>query len=438
MALQFNLVGWVLCADVHLQFHVDEFFAFEESACDLMDASGLAWLDREVLGVDGLGRNLGFDGFSDLINAKAKTIRNHSDGFRQADVLDGAFFDSGTEFLDGEPGANFLLQGEATLGGVDNADRGGVVDTLRNCGQGDDELIHNETGINAGTHESHTGFLGGGVELGGEFRMSAVRVRQFFTSRNDAGADVETGEQLVHHLGEGRGSGVHDYVGGLLEDASGVAGDLDSPGSIRSADNLAEVTADLGRIGVDSANDFDGFFLTKQFHNRGTNGPDSVLNGTNFLFHVILRYGTARNARRGNSSGANYQAYWISETQAMTVGCVAAAIAFPHNVASPNQLGGTFMRTEKLSDADIQKHLQNVKGWDVKNGKLHKEFECKDFVTAFGKMTQIALVAEGMNHHPEWFNVWNKVVIELNTHSVQGISELDFRLAEKINQIFGA
>jgi 4a-hydroxytetrahydrobiopterin dehydratase len=58
-------------------------------------------------------------------------------------------------------------------------------------------------------------------------------------------------------------------------------------------------------------------------------------------------------------------------------------------------------------------------------------------VSAFGNMTRVALVAESVNHHPEWFNVWNKVVIDLNTHSVDGISELDFKLAEKISEIFG-
>ena len=50
----------------------------------------------------------------------------------------------------------------------------------------------------------------------------------------------------------------------------------------------------------------------------------------------------------------------------------------------------------------------------------------------------MALVAEGMNHHPEWSNVWNKVVIDLNTHSVKGISNLDFQLAAKISEIFGS
>jgi 4a-hydroxytetrahydrobiopterin dehydratase len=96
------------------------------------------------------------------------------------------------------------------------------------------------------------------------------------------------------------------------------------------------------------------------------------------------------------------------------------------------------MPAKKLTDAEIQQRLQNVKGWSLENGKLHRAFECKDFVAAFGNMTRVALVAESMNHHPEWFNVWNKVVIDLNTHSVKGISDLDFVLAEKIDQIFAA
>jgi 4a-hydroxytetrahydrobiopterin dehydratase len=94
------------------------------------------------------------------------------------------------------------------------------------------------------------------------------------------------------------------------------------------------------------------------------------------------------------------------------------------------------MGAKKLSDAEIQQELGKAKGWSLVNGKLHRAFECKDFVAAFGKMTQVALTAEAMNHHPEWFNVWNKVVIDLNTHSVQGISPLDFQLAAKINDIF--
>ena len=96
------------------------------------------------------------------------------------------------------------------------------------------------------------------------------------------------------------------------------------------------------------------------------------------------------------------------------------------------------MRAQKLTEAEIQTRLAGAKGWAVQNGKLHRAFECKDFVTAFGNMTRVALVAESMSHHPEWFNVWNKVVVDLATHSVNGISNLDFELAAKINEIFGA
>jgi 4a-hydroxytetrahydrobiopterin dehydratase len=96
------------------------------------------------------------------------------------------------------------------------------------------------------------------------------------------------------------------------------------------------------------------------------------------------------------------------------------------------------MRAQKLAEAEIQEHLVGVRGWSVVNGKLHRTFACKDFVAAFGNMTRVALVAEAMNHHPEWSNVWNKVTVDLTTHSVSGISNLDFELAAKINEIFGA
>jgi 4a-hydroxytetrahydrobiopterin dehydratase len=96
------------------------------------------------------------------------------------------------------------------------------------------------------------------------------------------------------------------------------------------------------------------------------------------------------------------------------------------------------MAAKKLTETEVKERLSEVHGWTLQGGKLHRAFECKDFVAAFGNMTRVALVAEAMNHHPEWFNVWNKVVIDLNTHSVGGISELDFKLAGKINEIFGA
>ncbi|HWY42218.1 MAG TPA: 4a-hydroxytetrahydrobiopterin dehydratase [Candidatus Sulfotelmatobacter sp.] len=94
------------------------------------------------------------------------------------------------------------------------------------------------------------------------------------------------------------------------------------------------------------------------------------------------------------------------------------------------------MHARKLTEDEIAKLMTKLPGWTIQQGKLHREFECKDFVTAFGNMTRVALIAESMNHHPEWFNVWNKVVIDLVTHSVKGISDLDFVLAEKVEEVF--
>ena len=94
------------------------------------------------------------------------------------------------------------------------------------------------------------------------------------------------------------------------------------------------------------------------------------------------------------------------------------------------------MPTKKLTELAVKQRLDQLQGWSLASGKLHRSFECKDFVSAWGNMTRVALVAESMNHHPEWFNVWNKVVIDLNTHSVKGISDVDFKLAAKINEIF--
>jgi 4a-hydroxytetrahydrobiopterin dehydratase len=94
------------------------------------------------------------------------------------------------------------------------------------------------------------------------------------------------------------------------------------------------------------------------------------------------------------------------------------------------------MQPKKLTDEEVQQHLSSLQGWTLAHGKLHREFTCKDFIVAFGKMTQVALVAQAMDHHPDWSNVYNKVVVDLNTHSVKGLSNLDFQLAAKINEIF--
>ena len=90
---------------------------------------------------------------------------------------------------------------------------------------------------------------------------------------------------------------------------------------------------------------------------------------------------------------------------------------------------------KKLSKQDLASAVKTLNGWSVKKGKLHKEFKFKDFVRAFGFMSSVALIAEGMNHHPEWFNVYNKVIIDLTTHDLGGISSFDVEFAKKVNKL---
>jgi len=96
------------------------------------------------------------------------------------------------------------------------------------------------------------------------------------------------------------------------------------------------------------------------------------------------------------------------------------------------------MGAAKLSEQEIAAELGKLKGWAVVNGNLHRVFEFKDFSQAFGFMSRVALAAEKMDHHPDWSNVWNKVVIDLSTHSAGGLTRNDFSLAEKIQQIAGS
>lgn len=93
------------------------------------------------------------------------------------------------------------------------------------------------------------------------------------------------------------------------------------------------------------------------------------------------------------------------------------------------------MGIQRLSDQELAQGVGRLSGWQVEQGKLHKSFEFRDFVHAFGFMSQVALVAESMGHHPEWMNVWNKVVVDLSTHSIGGISRLDLELASKIQEL---
>ena len=98
------------------------------------------------------------------------------------------------------------------------------------------------------------------------------------------------------------------------------------------------------------------------------------------------------------------------------------------------------MRANKLTQVEIDAALAALNQglavpWRLFDHKLEKEFKFPNFVAAFGFMTRVALLAEKLDHHPEWFNVYGKVRIQLSTHEVSGISDLDFSLARSIESM---
>ena len=89
------------------------------------------------------------------------------------------------------------------------------------------------------------------------------------------------------------------------------------------------------------------------------------------------------------------------------------------------------MKQEKLDEAAIVEKLAAAEGWALDEDGLgiRKSFKFRTFIQAFGFMTETAIAAEKLNHHPEWFNVYNRVDVRLTTHDAGGLSELDFKLA---------
>jgi 4a-hydroxytetrahydrobiopterin dehydratase len=95
------------------------------------------------------------------------------------------------------------------------------------------------------------------------------------------------------------------------------------------------------------------------------------------------------------------------------------------------------MGSSTLETDEITQKLTALSGWTQQGGKLHREYRFPDFVEAFGFMTSVALVAERLNHHPEWSNVWNTVVVDLITHEAGGITAKDFELANAMDRLAG-
>jgi 4a-hydroxytetrahydrobiopterin dehydratase len=78
-----------------------------------------------------------------------------------------------------------------------------------------------------------------------------------------------------------------------------------------------------------------------------------------------------------------------------------------------------------------------VSGWQVLDGRLHRELEFADFSEAFGFMARVALVAEKLDHHPDWSNSWNRVVIDVTSHDKGGVTDLCVEFATRVNRLLG-
>jgi len=96
--------------------------------------------------------------------------------------------------------------------------------------------------------------------------------------------------------------------------------------------------------------------------------------------------------------------------------------------------------TAKLTAGERSEALRVLHGWSVLGDRdaITKSFKFKDFNAAFGFMSRAALVAEKMDHHPEWFNVYNSVVVTLTTHDAGGLTAKDIALARSMDEIFAA
>lgn len=93
-------------------------------------------------------------------------------------------------------------------------------------------------------------------------------------------------------------------------------------------------------------------------------------------------------------------------------------------------------KIQKLTDAEISEGLTRLDGWTLDDSKLFKEFRFQDFEKAFEFMTRVSVLAEEQDHHPEWFNVYNRVNITLTTHDVGGLSQRDIDWARHADQAF--
>lgn len=88
-----------------------------------------------------------------------------------------------------------------------------------------------------------------------------------------------------------------------------------------------------------------------------------------------------------------------------------------------------------LSDEQIQERMSTVPGWELTGSAISRVFRFPDFIRAFGFMASVAAIAQSLDHHPDWDNVYDRVSIRLSTHDAGGLTERDFEMARRINEL---
>ena len=95
------------------------------------------------------------------------------------------------------------------------------------------------------------------------------------------------------------------------------------------------------------------------------------------------------------------------------------------------------MKPYLLESGELKELTAKIPGWEINSEYIKREFNFSNFVEAFAFMTKIALICEKYNHHPNWENIYSKVIIQLSTHDLGGVTNLDQTIASEINVIFG-
>ncbi len=93
------------------------------------------------------------------------------------------------------------------------------------------------------------------------------------------------------------------------------------------------------------------------------------------------------------------------------------------------------MARRKLETAELTEILASLPGWSIQDGRLHKQYQFASFAQALGWMVSVGVLADKMNHHPEWRNVYNRVTVDLITHDLAAISTWDVELAQKMDRL---